>query len=82
MVCRLQGHAEWVSGVVHAVDETTAADQIHPRRAAIVHVMLDAPDGLGTNGGTNKLVAVPEDACHLQRSATSPRSVRSVLVAV
>ena len=78
VVLRLPGQRQWASGVVHAIDESSADNEVQ-EKLQYVHVMLDEPDGMSTN----RLVAVPEDACHLQRSASScaqlkcPRSPRS-----
>lgn len=97
VVCRLQGH--WASGVVHAME--SAADSPAQEKPQCIYVMLDGPNNSNSkismaavNEKNDRLVAVPEDACHLQRAATayhkdcitavhdrsSPCTVRSNLV--
>ena len=63
VVCRPDREHLWLAGVVreyvHAIDEDGPENHGQARR--YVHVMIDAPD--------NRLLAVPEDECHLQRAA-------------
>ena len=61
VVCCFGGERKWVSGNVHATSEDHA--QMHGRTSIrYVHVMVDRPD--------MRLIAVPEDDCHMQRAAT------------
>ena len=58
VVCRLEGERKWASGVVQRPEESASQEANAP---PYVHVLVDPP--------ICRLIAVPEEYCHLQRAA-------------